>query len=58
MKKRENLADSSKLDPLIFSLFFYPLRGCDHASVIGLPRCCAVAPMGDWGRISTGGRKI
>ena len=29
MKKRENLRDSSKLDPLIFSLFFCALRACD-----------------------------
>ena len=27
MKKTGNLRDSSKLNPLIFSVFFYPLRG-------------------------------
>ena len=46
-KKRVNLRDSSKLDPLIFTLFFYPLRGCDHASVIGLPPACVAAPAGE-----------
>ena len=37
-KKRENPADASKLDPAVFSLFFYPLRGCDGFA-IGLPLC-------------------
>ena len=40
-KKRENLRDSSKLDPLIFSLFFYLLRRFDGFA-IGLPLGCVV----------------
>jgi len=36
-KKRENFPDSSKLDPLNFSLFFYPICGYDGCA-IGLPR--------------------
>ncbi|MBQ4086483.1 MAG: hypothetical protein IJC54_07935 [Clostridia bacterium] len=45
-KKRVNLRDSSKLDPLIFTLFFYPLRGCDGCA-IGLPPACVAAPAGE-----------
>ena len=46
MKKRVNLRDSSKLDPVIFTLFFCALRAPGRRSRPSLPPYCMVAPAG------------